>query len=48
MEEEIRRLEDENDELKRRFKVKDMKRPIQSEYEHRDINKKDIRKKYNL
>lgn len=30
MEEEIRRLEDENDELKRRFKVKEAKRPIQN------------------
>ena len=30
------------------MKLKDGKRPIQTEYDYREISKKDIRKKYNL
>lgn len=44
MEDEVRKLEEENEQLKRKMKINDPKRQLQTEYDY----KKDIRKKYNI
>lgn len=51
MEDDLRRLEEENEELKRRAKTKDSKRVVVTDYDYntRDgVTKKDIRRKYNF
>jgi len=50
MEDDIRRLEDENEDLRRRGRGKEIKKTLPTDYEYgRDmVSRKDLRRKYNL
>lgn len=48
MEDELKRLEEENFENKRRTQFKEVKKTLPTDYEYREVSKKDIRRKYNF